>query len=120
MSASEKPTQNRKWSLRRSERGLVPDLRFWAESGLLARPSWLGSSEERPSEIIRSSCVTADCLPSVAPGDDLQTVGRTVSAFRRVGCEHTLSLGLRRGTSRPIRSRFEIIRRVDIGRVNSV
>ena len=39
---------------------------------------------------------------------------RRVSAFRRGGW-NTIHLGLRRSTSRPVRSRSEIIRRLDIG-----
>jgi hypothetical protein len=60
------------------------------------------------------------CLAGVALADDLQPSAiRTVSAFRRGGW-NTLPLGLRRSTSRPVRSRFEIIRRLDIGCVKGV
>jgi hypothetical protein len=55
------------------------------------------------------------CLAGVALADDLQTVGNSDSlgfSARR--------LGLRRSTSRPVRSRFEIIRRLDIGCVKGV
>jgi hypothetical protein len=54
-------------------------------------------------------------LAAVALADDLQTVGNSDSlgfSARR--------LGLRRSTSRPVRSRLEIIRRLDIGCVKGV